>query len=216
MCLVVPVISEGTLDYITNTICCWRFCRNTNCFVNYILDVSYFIEYRYIFLNICSDNVLVSVGYNYVNPIAFYCELSTWYILQDLFVCCWLLSSNAKDPYIRPIYSRKTMITRASVCWLVDIGHVVMLKVFGNDANMSTSLWKIYSNFKYTIFDEGVIWEIDFNVWRVEIFVPVISLEPGDHPFTNLLLCSSKFPDEKYSSLLVCGSYYFIAALLLV
>ena len=28
-----------------------------------------------------------------------------------------------------------------------------------------------------------------FNFLRVEVFVPSISSEPGDHPLTNLLLC---------------------------
>ena len=28
-----------------------------------------------------------------------------------------------------------------------------------------------------------------FNVGRVEVFVPIISSEPGDHPLPNLLLC---------------------------
>ena len=42
-----------------------------------------------------------------------------------------------------------------------------------------------------------MIREINFNVVKVEIFVPVISSEPGDHPLPNLLLFSSNFIDEK-------------------
>ena len=55
-----------------------------------------------------------------------------------------------------------------------SIGHVVMLTLFGDYANTITYWWKIYSNFKYIIFGEGVILEIIFYVVRVEIFVPVI------------------------------------------
>ena len=65
----------------------------------------------------------------------------------------------------------------------------MILPVFGNNDNMSTSWWKIYINFKYIIFDEGVIREINFNVGGVEKIAHVISLEPVEHPFTNLLLC---------------------------
>ena len=53
-----------------------------------------------------------------------------------------------------------------------------------------------------------------FNVERVELFLTSISLEPGDHLFQNLLLCSSTFADEKYLIFLVCGSHHLIIALL--
>ena len=46
--------------------------------------------------------------------------------------------------------------------------------------------------------------------------MPVISPEPWDHPFPNLLLYSSSFVDEQYLSLLVSGSRHLIVALLLV
>ena len=55
-----------------------------------------------------------------------------------------------------------------------------------------------------------------FNVRRVEVFVPSISPEPGDHLLSNLLLCSSNFADEQYLSFLVCGYHNFIVALLFV
>ena len=55
-----------------------------------------------------------------------------------------------------------------------------------------------------------------FNVWRVKIFVPVISSKLCDHPFPNLFLCSSNFADEQYLSFLVFGSYHFSVSLLLV
>ena len=32
-----------------------------------------------------------------------------------------------------------------------------------------------------------------FNVGRMEVFLPSISLKPGDYPLPNLLLCSSNF-----------------------
>ena len=46
--------------------------------------------------------------------------------------------------------------------------------------------------------------------------MPSTSLEPGDHHFSNLLLCSSIFSDEQYLSFLVCGSHNFIVYLLFV
>ena len=49
-----------------------------------------------------------------------------------------------------------------------------------------------------------------FNFGRVEKVVPVITSEPVDHHFPNLLLGSSIFTDEKYLSFLVCGSHHFI------
>ena len=69
---------------------------------------------------------------------------------------------------------------------------------------------------KTIIFDEGTTWKVDFNVGRVELFVPNTSSEPGNHPLPNLLLCSSNFADEQYLSFLVCGSYHFIVDLLFV
>ena len=55
-----------------------------------------------------------------------------------------------------------------------------------------------------------------FYFGKVENFVRVICLEPGDHPFPNLLLSSSIVLDEQYLSFLVFGSHHFIVALLLV
>ena len=55
-----------------------------------------------------------------------------------------------------------------------------------------------------------------FNVGSVEVFVPSISSEPGDHPLTNVLLRSSNFVDEEYLSFLVCGSHKYILTLLFV
>ena len=46
--------------------------------------------------------------------------------------------------------------------------------------------------------------------------MPSMSSEPGDHPLTNLLLCSSDFSDEQHLSFLVCWSHYFIVDLLLL
>ena len=68
--------------------------------------------------------------------------------------------------------------------------------------------------FKYIIFDEGMIREVDFNVVRVEVFVSSINSESGDYPLPHLLLCSSNFTDKQYLSLLVCGSHHFIVDLL--
>ena len=47
-----------------------------------------------------------------------------------------------------------------------------------------------YRNFGCIIFDVGKGPEIVFNIGMVEIFVPVISSEPGGHHFPKLLLCS--------------------------
>ena len=75
------------------------------------------------------------------------------------------------------------MVPRAIVCLMVDIGHVVLLAVLGNNDNRITSWLKSYSDFKCIIFDKGVILEINSNVGRVEVFVLVISSESGDHTF---------------------------------
>ena len=72
------------------------------------------------------------------------------------------------------------------------------------------------TEFKYIIFDEGMIEDVDFNVLRVEVFVSRMSSKYGDHPLPNLLLCSSNFIDEQYLSLLVCGSHHFIVDLVFV
>ena len=58
-------------------------------------------------------------------------------------------------------------------------------------------------------FIKGLSDSLIFNVVRVDIFFPIISSETGDHPFPNLLLCSSNFSDEKYLSFLVWGSQHF-------
>ena len=55
-----------------------------------------------------------------------------------------------------------------------------------------------------------------FNVGRVEVFVPSISSEPGEHPLPYLLLCSSKIPDEQYLIFLLCGSHNFIVNMMFV
>ena len=103
----------------------------------------------------------------------------TCYRLHDLLKCRRFFSSNYDYPYIGSIYLSQIMVTRGIVCFLGDIGHVVMLILLVKDANRSPYWWKSYSNFKYTIFDEGVIWEITFNGGRVGKFVPVMRSEPG-------------------------------------
>ena len=123
--------------------------------------VSDLIEYIYTFLKICYDSVIVSAGFNDVYPIVFYCDFFNWYIFQDLLNCCWFFSSNAKYTYIGHVSCGKSTVTGDIVCWLGYIWHVVMFAVLGNDTNGSTSWWEINSDFKYIIFDKGVIWEIN-------------------------------------------------------
>ena len=67
-------------------------------------------------------------------------------------------------------------------------------------------------NISYLI--EGLSERSIVNARRVEIFVPVISSYPGNHPSRNLLLCPSNFVDEQYLSFLVWLSYHFIVDLL--
>ena len=55
-----------------------------------------------------------------------------------------------------------------------------------------------------------------FNVGRVEVFVPSIIPEPGDHPLPIVFLWSSNFAYEKYLILLVCGYHYYILSILFV
>ena len=102
------------------------------------------------------------------------------------------------------------------VCWLGDIWHVVMFKVLCNNSNRITSWWEINRDFKYIIFNSGVIRDINFNVERVEIFVTVTSSDTGTYPFPNLLFFQLNFADEQYLSFFVWGSHNFIVSLLLV
>ena len=69
--------------------------------------------------------------------------------------------------------------------------------------------WKMNISLKYIIFDKGMIWEVNFNVERLEMFVPSIISEPGDQPLPNLLLCSPNFSYEKYLSLLVWVTSFY-------
>ena len=73
-----------TLDHITNMILCWIFLRKTNYFSPYCLYVYDSIEYRYVLLMICSNNVLVYVGCNEVNPVEISCDMLTWYISRTI------------------------------------------------------------------------------------------------------------------------------------
>ena len=146
---------KGTLDYITNMIWCWKFFGKNNYFYSIAWMCMILIEYRSFFVKF----FLVFAVFDGVNTISFSCELFTWYRFQYLFDCCWLFSSNAEDTYIDTIPHRKITVTRDIFCWVVDIGHVVMLRVLDNEANKITSWCKIYSIFKYIIFDSGVILE---------------------------------------------------------
>ena len=152
-----------------------EFLRKDNYFSSFFLNVSYLIEYGYFLLKIYSYNVLVSSGCDDSSPISSPYKTLTLDIFHELCYCCWLFYSNSEDTYIGSIYCRKNEVSLTIVCWMGYIVHVVMLKVFGNDANTSTSRWKINSNFKYIIFGEGLVWEIKYNVGRVEKFAPVIS-----------------------------------------
>ena len=88
----------------------------------------YFIEYRYVLLNVCSYNALVSAGYNDVISIEFSSELSTWYRFHDLLDWCCFFYSNLKDKYIGSIYCREITVPRDVIFWMGDSGHVLMLK----------------------------------------------------------------------------------------
>ena len=128
----------------------------------------------------------------------------TW-ILFNILVRCLLEISSMNFVtvvgYFLPILMIHTLVIFlagesavpwAIVCWLGDIVHVVMLVVLSNYTNRSTSWWKRDSNFKYIIFDEGLVWEINFHVVMVETFMPLIRSEPVNHPSQNLYLCSLK------------------------
>ena len=83
------------------------------------------------------------------------------------------------------------------------------------NANGSDFWYKIDIDFKMFLM-KGQYERSIFNIVRVELFVPIIGSEPGDHPLLSLLLCSSNFSDEQYLRFLVCGSHNFIVALLFV
>ena len=72
----------------------------------------------------------------------------------------------------------------------------------------------VTSNISY--FMKGLYYRYVFNVGRVIKFEPVMSSEPGDHHFPNLLLCLSNFTDGQYLSFLVCSSHHFIVDIVLV
>ena len=74
---------------------------NTNYFVTYLFNVSYFIEDGSIILNISSYNILVSTVCDNFNSIAFPCEMLTLYRFHELCYCFWFFSSNYQDTYIR-------------------------------------------------------------------------------------------------------------------
>ena len=74
--------------------------------------------------------------------------------------------------------------------------------------------WTLPSNISSLI--KGLSKRSIFNAVRIEIFVPSITSEPGDHPLTNLLFFSSYFEDKQYFILLVYGYHHFIVALLFV
>ena len=69
---IIPVRSKRTLDHITNIIWCWRLCRILISLFSYFLDISYLIEYISIFMNIVSENVIVSSVCNGINPVEFF------------------------------------------------------------------------------------------------------------------------------------------------
>ena len=160
--------------------------------------------------------MIVSAVCDDLNPIEFHCELLTWYILHELWYWCWLFSSNDEDPYIGYVSSREIVVPWCIVGWLGDIVYVVMLKVLVKYSNGVSSWWIRYSSFKYIMFDKGAVLEITFNVGIVEMFVPIIDSELGDHHFPNLLLCSSNLSDGPYLSFLVFSPQNLIVALLLV
>ena len=120
----------------------------------YFLDVSDLIEYTYIFLNICSVNVLVYVGCNYLGRVSFSCEFCIWYIFQNVLSCCWFFEFNSKDPYIGPVYYGKITFPRVVVCWMGNIWHVVMFILFCTDAKRITSWWESFTDLKFIIFGE--------------------------------------------------------------
>ena len=127
---------------------------------------------------------------------------------------CWFFSDNDDDPNFFCVSIWKSMIPWYFIFWLRYVWHVVMFTALCGNYNGISSWWNINTAFKYIIFDKGFYERSNFNVVRVEIFVPIISSETGDQPLPNLLLCSSNFSDEQYLSLFVCGYYHFIVAML--
>ena len=167
-----------------------------------------------IFLDIGSDDVLISAVSYDIFPIAFSCELLTWDGFKNFSWWCWFFSTNAEDPKMCPVSSWKCMIPWAVIFWLRDVWHVVIFTVLYVDANIKASWWKVTITSKISYLIKGW-YERSFLIFgRVEVFVPIISSNPGDQPFPNLLLCSSKILDEHYLSLYVCGSHNFIVVLI--
>ena len=123
--LIMPVISKGGLDYITNVIWCWSLFRKANyvspiyliCIISLNTDLFY---WRFVLKKSC----LCGLWWNESWYIS--CDLSTWYGLRALCYCCWLFSHNIEDPYIGSIYYRVFVVTCNIIYWLWDIGYVVI------------------------------------------------------------------------------------------
>ena len=89
-------------------------------------------------------------------------------------------------------FAQEGRISWAVIHLLGNISHVIMFIVLCYNTNRSTSWWEINMDFKHIIFYKGMIWEVNFNVGKLEVFLPSMSSEPGEHLLTNILLCSSK------------------------
>ena len=108
-------------------------------------------------------------------------------IIMDLNVICWLdmydMACGMGVGYSLPMIRTHTIVYLSQrkavpwdiICWLGDIGHVVIIRVLVKYANRSISWCKSYSDLKYIIFGEGMVWEINFSVGRAIIFLPVIN-----------------------------------------
>ena len=75
------------------------------------------------------------------------------------------------------------------------VTHVMIITITSNDTDWISPWWKCYCCFKYIIFNEGDIREINFIFGRSDVYLPLKKMEQGDHPLTNLLLCSPNVPD---------------------
>ena len=70
--------------------------------------------------------------------------------------------ANVEDPNNSPVYIWKGMIPWDVFSWLGDIWHVVIFTLLCYNSNESASLWEIEIDFKYIIFDEEMILEVNF------------------------------------------------------
>ena len=115
-------------------------------------------------MKVCIINTLVYEWCDYLHTFASNCVLMSWYRFHYLLYCFWISYYNDYNLYIGYIYFRECFVIWGIFCWWCNTWKFVMLTITDNDTNWSTFWRKFYCYLKCFIFDEWVVWEI--NYWR--------------------------------------------------